>query len=888
MMHFKDTRLQSILDIFEALGLRDDELEIIEAYLSGEAEKESLKNLSFRNLEYTNDEMKGRFCKIINSLLARKHYEDIGRIFEVLFQLGASTSALFFPASLFFHSTIRAELQVSPEKLVAVYAQILENNFWGYNRDNLKTLAEIGENDSSFILAATEHCKSSNANAKLLLLTVYLWKKYPNFQKEDSRIKVLDEDVKILTSLEDIILNSMDMIFLNHNSTALQRCAIQGAKKAIRDGELKQTHLKELKSAGVVVVSEFLFRLLGACSFINYMLSEKLRGVVSVFGLVDAQRALDLFVSMDCRDLVKTRAEDFDDIFYIAPEELIKWVSESKKNYQYLHSSEVGKNILKRQFKKNQKIFLEYQKKATIDANENFMEVMKDLVKNLHKGSKKRTLAWAYETPFSDVHDKKGELVSEEYLQAILLCYTGMSSAGISRDAKLLTEILNEAEFSVYVNELFDKWLEAGAEVKKRWVMYIGAIYGGSDMVRKLHHQIQEWPAHARGSIAADAVMALALSPNPQALLMVDAIARKFKFKQVKAAAGKALELAATELGLTREELEDKIVPDLGFDEQMERHFDYGERSFTVAITPALEIEVFDETGKRLKNLPAPGKKDEEEKAAAAYAEFKEMKKQMKTTISSQKMRLELALSAERFWKVDAWKELFVKNPVMHQFAIGLIWGIYEDHELKQTFRYMEDGSFNTEDEEEYTLPEQGKIALVHPIELSEQSKAAWKQQLEDYEIVQPIEQLNRPIYYRTEEEEKLNTLERFGGVILNSLSLHGKLQQLGWYRGSVADGGCFSTFYREDGSFDLGVELHFSGAFVGSYDGGEDVTIYDARFYKAGTIQRGSYRYDEVNEKNLIPLNKIPKRYFSEIVLQLGKVTASSQKKDENWKSEI
>lgn len=506
-----------------------------------------------------------------------------------------------------------------------------------------------------------------------------------------------------------------------------------------------------------------------------------------------------------------------------------------------------------------------------------------ELVKNLHKGGKKRSLAWAYETPFSEVHRKSGEPAAEEYLQAILLCYASMTAPGVSRDAEILAGDINEAELAVYMNELFDKWMELGAEAKKHWVMYAASIHGGSDIVKKLYHRIQEWPQNARGAIAADAVQALALSPQPQALLLVDGIARKFKFKQVKAAAGKALEFAAAQLGLSREELEDRIVPDFGFDEKMERSFDYGTRSFTVTITPAMEIEVYGDDGKKLKSLPAPGKKDDEEKANAAYEAFKEMKKQIKTTVSSQKNRLEAALSTERLWKVDAWKKLFVKNPVMHQFAIGLIWGLYEQQKLIQSFRYMEDGSFNTEDEEEYTLPPEGMIGLVHPIELSPESREAWKQQLEDYEIKQPIEQLGREIFYRTEEEMKAMDLERFGGIYVNDLSLNGKLQQLGWYRGSVQDAGCFDTFYREDTGLGLGVELHFSGTYVACE--GEEVTVYEARFYHAGTITRGSYVYEVAEGEKQIPLKDIPERYFSEIVLQLTKATASGKERDQNWK---
>ncbi len=508
-----------------------------------------------------------------------------------------------------------------------------------------------------------------------------------------------------------------------------------------------------------------------------------------------------------------------------------------------------------------------------------------DLVKRLHKGNRKRSLEWAYGSPFSSVHRINGDEADEEYLQAVLLCYASQDKCGINKSALLLAEDLNTAEFARYVNELFDRWLAAGAESKKRWVLYAASIHGGEDIIQKLQHQIQEWPQNARGAIAAEAVKALALNPSPRALLLVDGIARKFKFKQVKAAAGEALEFAAAELGITREELSDRIVPDLGFDENMQRIFDYGERTFKVMITPALEVEVYDEKGKKLKNLPAPGKKDNETKAAAAYEEFKQMKKQMKTTVSSQRARLEYALSVKREWSVDAWKALFVKNPLMHQFAIGLVWGVYEDGKLVQGFRYMEDGSFNTQDEEEYELPKEARISLVHPMELSDEEKTAWKEQLADYEITQPIEQLDRAVYYVTEEEANRKSMERFGGCIVNDMSLNGKLTGLGWYRGSVQDGGSFNTYYREDAELGMGVELHFSGSGIGGFF--EEVTVYDARFYKAGDVKRGSYVYDEADREKAYFLKDVPPRYFSEMVLQLAKATASSQEKDEDWKKD-
>lgn len=508
-------------------------------------------------------------------------------------------------------------------------------------------------------------------------------------------------------------------------------------------------------------------------------------------------------------------------------------------------------------------------------------------IREMHKGGRKRSLAWAYETPFVAVHMQtqehaSGEAVADEaYMQAILLAYASMPVPGVNREVLRLTEGLNQSELAQYVTELFDKWIETGAEAKKKWVLYVAGIHGGAQIVDLMKHQIDEWAKNSRGAIAAEAVKALALNSSPTALLMVDGIARKYKFKQVRAAAGKALEFAAEQLGLSTEELADRIVPDLGFNAQHERIFDYGGRKFKVYITPALEIEIYDENEKKLKNMPAPGKRDDEALAAEAYAEFKQMKKQMKATVANQKLRLEAALSTERKWKADRWRALFVENPIMHQFAISLIWGVYgEDGALLATFRYMEDGSFNTEDEEEYQLPEQGMIGLIHPIEINEESKAKWEEQLSDYEITQSVEQLGRPVFAMTKEEGNAKSLERFGGAVLAAVSLSGRLQTLGWYKASAEDAGMYYYFYRQDAGLGIEVRLNFSGAYIGdSYMAAEneEVTVYDAEFYKKAS---------EGEKEKKLTLGALSPKYFSEIVYQLTKATAGAEEWDENWKT--
>ena len=507
-----------------------------------------------------------------------------------------------------------------------------------------------------------------------------------------------------------------------------------------------------------------------------------------------------------------------------------------------------------------------------------------DVAANLVKGNKIKKLNWLLEQPLPKLRKKDGSDADETIRNAILLSYCELGRVGRSDTAAELAAELDENDLRDLACEVYEHWFAAGAQAKHKWVLSFAAVFGGAAMTPRLQKAINDWPNHQRGAIACDAVMALALSTDPAAIVIVDAISRKFKFRQVKQAAALALENAAKELGITAEELADRIVPDLGFGRDGKRVFDYGKRSFTVRLTPTLELEITNDAGKAVKNLPAPGKTDDAQ-AAEAYEEFKTMKKQIKTTVTAQRARLESALSVLRCWDKTRWEELFVGNPIMHQFAMSLIWGVYEDGTLTDTFRYMEDGSFNTVDEEEYELPENAKIGLVHPVELDDETLEGWKQQLEDYEIVQSLDQLARPVYTLEQEKAGRKVLEDFGGKMLNGLSLSGKLLGLGWYRGSVVDGGMFYSFYREDATLGIGVELRFSGSAVG-YDDGGDVTVYDAVFYR-GTINRGSYVYDEVKEENQIPLGEVPVRYYSEIVHHLTKATASSTQTEEGWRSE-
>lgn len=497
-------------------------------------------------------------------------------------------------------------------------------------------------------------------------------------------------------------------------------------------------------------------------------------------------------------------------------------------------------------------------------------------VSKLAKSAKSSKLRFLFDDTLRTVHKLDGTEATEEPV-ALVMCYAGMTSPARSVLADSIAANLNQKDLEEFSADIFARWYDDGAQTKFKSALYFCAIHGGQKMVDTLIRNIKEWSEAMRSAIAAETVFALALNGSNEALMNVDNMSRKFKNKRVRAAAVEAMAAAADTLGITSEELADRIVPDLGFDRNLCRVFDYGKRQFNVYLKPSLEMEVFS-GDKQIKTLPKPGTTDDKEIAEAAFNEFKEVKKQLKNVVAAQRSRLEYVLMCDRKWTSENWEKLFVGNAVMHCFAVGLIWGIYENGSLKDTFRYMDDGSFTTADGDEFTLPNDAQIGLVHPLELTEEQIAVWKEQLSDYELTQPFDQLGRMVFRPEDKELPCNSLTRFEDATVNSVAMINKMTKNGWYKGDAEDAGYFYYFYREDvksrtlnadGSTTYegwGSLLVHSGASTVIYDfDGEEVTLKEVVFFKAGHIPNYCGNHD-----GWVKISDVDPRYFSETMLLL------------------
>ncbi|MCQ4087389.1 DUF4132 domain-containing protein [Saccharibacillus sp. JS10] len=434
-----------------------------------------------------------------------------------------------------------------------------------------------------------------------------------------------------------------------------------------------------------------------------------------------------------------------------------------------------------------------------------------------------------------------------------------------------VAEYADASSLAAFTTEALNMWINAQAPAKEKWILPLAARFGGRDVIDLLGRQIKDWADNSRGAIAADAVRALAYMDDTSALMTIDRLGRSIKNRQVKGAAEEALQLAAANQGLTKEQLADKLITTLGFDEKGELNLSYGERSFTIKVSADLQLTAInEENGKVVKSLPAPGQKDDSELAAASKSRFTQLKKDLKVMVGIQSQRLEESLSKRRLWSTSEWTELFVRNIVMRQFAVGLIWGVYagsgEETAIDTTFRYMEDGTFNTVDEDEYELPEDAQIGLVHPLELDADTLAAWKTQLKDYEIVQPFVQLDRPVYAPEEDDQDRRTYSRLPQGDYSPTAFPKALEKYGWVKGRAQDGGFYTELFKPYG--DLIALLNFSGTSISYYEGMDDVTLEELQFFD----NKGDGYYYTSMTGHLI--KNVPSRVFSETVYDILRAT--------------
>ena len=587
----------------------------------------------------------------------------------------------------------------------------------------------------------------------------------------------------------------------------------------------------------------------GTISFIDYIFSDKLKNLIDnkfdfVFKVLDTAKSKE--IKKHCVSVISNNES-------IVRSEVEKLANEGKEA-----SRTVYKEIIK--YWDLQKFDDDFQFTSVDEINEYlnkyYNEGHESLIKDIDENILSNIL----------LKDKQTK-APLKIVQYVFMEYIALKEPSILKDCNKIAEFFDNDSFRNALDDIYTNWLNNKADTKLKNILIPYCIFQPEDKLLKLKTQIEEWALNSRGALAAHAVYAIALNASKFALVLVDTMSVKVKNNQVKNAAKDALKKTAKALEISEDELIDKIIPDLDFDKKGMRELHYGgeaDRVFKLQIKNDFTIEVTDSNDKVLKSLPAPNSKDDKAIADASKKELTLIKKNIKMISSNQMRRLNKVLLNGRKWSYKTFTELFVENPIMNIFALKLIWGVYdENNNLIESFRYMEDGSFNTFDEEEYifedSLKNKKNITLVHPIELDEEKLSKWRNQLSDYEILQPINQLDLLFEEVKEEHIKNNKIISFEDKEITAGEIMSMANKMSFERSrDIEDGGSYNCYELKDSILEIACRINFEYMWFGM-DASEKVTFIDITFHKLD--ENSNYDYEEcVN-----PL-EINKRFTSSI----------------------
>ncbi len=410
------------------------------------------------------------------------------------------------------------------------------------------------------------------------------------------------------------------------------------------------------------------------------------------------------------------------------------------------------------------------------------------------------------------LRDRKHAL-SPEAAKHLLMTAALSKQGDVYAGLPIARDALDRDSLAEFAWAVFQRWQEVGAPSKEGWGLTALGWFGDDSTVRALSPLIRTWPGESQHAKAVVGLDVLADIGTEVALSHLNGIAEKVKFKGLKARAQEKVAQIAAELGLSRDQLADRLVPRLGLDDEASLVIDYGPRQFTVGFDEQLKPYVLDPDGKRRKDLPKPGAKDDQDRAPLEYKRYTGLKKDVRTVAADQIHRLERAMVDQRTWTAEEFHTVLAAHPLLWHIVRRLVWITGEG----LSFRLAEDRTLADSGDDEFTLPGNATVRVAHPVDL-QATLEAWGEVFADYEILQPFPQLGRPSHVLEPGEDFLTKLKNYTEVpyaVGRILSLTKK----GWVRGEPQDAGVENWISRP---------LPRGGALVASLDPGIVVGAVD------------------------------------------------------------
>ncbi|UQZ89865.1 hypothetical protein C4J81_11840 [Deltaproteobacteria bacterium Smac51] len=472
----------------------------------------------------------------------------------------------------------------------------------------------------------------------------------------------------------------------------------------------------------------------------------------------------------------------------------------------------------------------------------------------------------------------KGRALPLNALNNIGVMLSFPNAEGWYAGLEVVKSLCTKLSLANFAWDIFMAWQNAGTPSKDKWAFLSLGFFGDDETARRLTPCIREWPGMSAHARAVTGLEVLAAIGTDVALMQLNGIAQKVKFKGLQDKAREMIQRIADDMGLSTEQLEDRLAPDFGLDEQGAMILDYGPRQFTIGFDEALKPYVREQGGKRLNNLPRPAKTDDPDLSAAASELFKNLKKDVRTVAAQQIMRLEMAMCRRRHWNREHFETFLVRHPLIRHLTQRLVWAFYpmepdaKGHvsnfggQAENFFRVSEDGSFTDAEDNPFELPDNSnlRLGIPHIMEMTPEALEGFGQLFADYELIQPFVQLGREVYSLNEDEKDSKKLSRWRDIELSTGRVFG-LRHRGWRMGTPQDGGWVGWMHKSVDE-ENHVRLHMAEGFSVGYT--EMTEPQKIEFLEIGRMNQ----WEDIKEP--LPLSAVDPMVISELIREMEMLT--------------
>ncbi|WP_291727951.1 DUF4132 domain-containing protein [Bernardetia sp.] len=216
------------------------------------------------------------------------------------------------------------------------------------------------------------------------------------------------------------------------------------------------------------------------------------------------------------------------------------------------------------------------------------------------------------------------------------------------------------------------------------------------------------------------------------------------------------------ENGFAEGEIQSKVNPNKIYAYQMQ------------VVENKVKLTWFDINGKELKSVPAALKREFPQK----IEKLKNTATEAQKTLTLQRERLEKTYLTQKTFTYSHWKNAYANHGLLGTVVENLIWQVQTNKKEWKTV-WSSFGRFVDADKNPVEAKKDDLIRVLHPVFLDDEELKYWQDFIKQKNLKQPFQQIFRPIFERTEEEQEES--RRFEGIILNQKKLRTFAKIQGW-----------------------------------------------------------------------------------------------------------